>query len=191
MTLLALGALLGLQATALRAAVSAVAAEDAPMRNAAERIAAGLTRDTRFFFLGCGSALGSAGYAAAKLHESGGLAAFALESENVAHGAHFMLRPSDHATLIGDGGPADHRTAALADGLRRLGLNVSSVGFCEPALSAVFTAALWAQRLSLAAAEALGLDVTRPGGDSPAAAIQSEWFTWRQGGNAVRSMSQP
>ena len=119
MTLLALGALLGLPATALRAAVAAVAAEDAPMRKAAERIAAGLSRDARFFFLGCGSALGSAGYAAAKLHESGGLAAFVLESENVAHGAQFMMRPSDHATLIGDGGPGDHRTAALAEGLRQ------------------------------------------------------------------------
>ena len=151
------------------------------MREAAERIAAGLSRDARFFFLGCGSALGSAGYAAAKLHESGGLAAFALESENVAHGAHFMMRPSDHATLIGDSGPGDRRTAALAEGLRQLGLSVSSVGFREPALSAAFAAALWAQRLSLAVAEALDLDVTRPGGDGPAAAVQSEWFAWRQG----------
>ena len=45
---------------ALRAAVAAVAAANAPMREAAERIAARPVADARFFFLGCGSALGSA-----------------------------------------------------------------------------------------------------------------------------------
>jgi fructoselysine-6-P-deglycase FrlB-like protein len=180
-TLLALGTLLGLRAGALREGVAAFAAADAPMRNAAERIAVGLVHDARFFFLGCGSALGSAGYAAAKLHEAGGLPAFALESENVAHGAHFVMRPGDHATLLGDGGPGDRRTAALACGLRRLGLSVASAGFRQTALSAAFEAALWAQRLTLAVAEAFDLDVTRPCGAGPAAAVQSEWFAWRQG----------
>ena len=140
------------------------------------------SRDARFFFLGCGSALGSAGYAAAKLHEAGGLPAFALESENVAHGAHFMMRPGDHATLLGDGGPGDRRTAALADGLRQLGLSVSSAGFREPALSGGVRQPLCGPSAStLAVAEAFDLDVTRPGGDGPAAAVQSEWFAWRQG----------
>ncbi len=181
MTLLALGTLLGLQADALRAAVTAAATADSPMREAAERIALCLSRTARFFFLGCGSALGTAEYAAAKLHEAGGLPAFALESDNVAHGAHFMMRPGDHATLLGDGGPGDRRTAALAAGLRRLGLSVSSAGFGQPALPAAFEAALWAQRLTLAVAEVFNLDVTRPGGSGPAAAVQSEWFAWRQG----------
>lgn len=181
MTLLALGALFGLGEGALRAAVDALAAADEPMRAQAERAAAGLSRGARFFFLGCGSALGCAGYASAKLHEAGGLPAFALEGENAAHGAHFMMRPGDHATLLGDGGPGDRRTEALADGLRRLGLGVSTAGVGRPPLAAAFETALWAQRLALAVAGAFDLDVTRPGGDGPAAAVQSEWFAWRNG----------
>jgi fructoselysine-6-P-deglycase FrlB-like protein len=181
MTLLALCALVGLDGAALREAVRALAAADRPMRREAERIAADLPRTARFFALGCGSALGSAGYAAAKLHEAGGLPAFAFEGENVAHGAHFVMRPGDHAMLFGDGGPGDRRTAALADGLHRLGLGVSRAGLGRPPLVAAFEAALWAQHLTLAVAEAFDLDVTRPGGDGPAAAVQSDWFAWRAG----------
>ena len=181
MTLLAIGALCGLGDDALRAAVDALAAADKPMRAEAERVAARLSREARFFSLGCGSALGSAGYGAAKLHEAGGLTAVALEAENVTHGAHFMMRRGDHAMLLGDGGPGDRRTAALADGLRQLGLGVSTAGLGRPPLAAAFETALWAQRLTLAVAEAFELDVTRPGGDGPAAAVQSDWFAWRNG----------
>jgi fructoselysine-6-P-deglycase FrlB-like protein len=179
--LLALAALFGLGTGALHAAVEALAAADEPMRAEAERVVAGLSRDARFFCLGSGSALGAAGYAAAKLHEAGGLPAFALESENVAHGANFMMRPGDHATLCGDGGPGDRRTAALTDGLRRLGLSVATAGLDRPLLAAAMETALWAQRLTLAVAGAFDLDVTRPGGDGLAAAVQSEWFAWRSG----------
>jgi fructoselysine-6-P-deglycase FrlB-like protein len=181
MTLLALGTLCGLGEGALQAAVDALAAAEKPMRAEAERVAAGLSREARFFFLGCGSALGSAGYGAAKLHEAGGLPACALEAENVTHGAHFMMRRGDHAVLLGDGGPGDRRTAALAGGLRRLGLGVSTAGLGRPPLAAAFETALWAQHLTLAVAEAFDLDVTCPGGDGPAAAVQSDWFAWRDG----------
>ena len=181
MTLMALAALCGLGSDALRAAVDTLAAADAAMRSEAERVAAGLAREGRFFLLGCGSALGAAGYGAAKLQEAGGLPAFALEAENVAHGALFMMRRGDHAILLGDGGPGDRRTAALADGLDRLGLGVSTAGLGRPALAAAFETALWAQHLTLAVAENFDLDVTRPGGDGSAAAVQSDWFTWRDG----------
>ena len=164
---------------ALRAAVDALAAADKPMRAEAERVAAG--SPARRAFPRLRLALGSAGYGAAKLHEAGGLTAVALEAENVTHGAHFMMRRGDHAMLLGDGGPGDRRTAALADGLRQLGLGVSTAGLGRPPLAAAFETALWAQRLTLAVAEAFELDVTRPGGDGPAAAIQSDWFAWRNG----------
>lgn len=177
-TLLALAATLGADGARLAEAADVLARADAPFASAASARAAAIAADARFFFIGCGSALGAAGYGAAKLHEAGGLSAFVQEGENVAHGAHFMMRAGDHAVLLGDGGPGDRRTRALRPGLERLGLTVSEAGFDRAPFAAMFETALWCQRLCLAVAEARDLDVTRPGGDGPAAAVQRDWFSW-------------
>jgi len=179
MTLLALAALAGIDAATLDAAVARLAGLVSTFKARAEAVAAGLDARTGFVVLGSGSALGAAGYGAAKLHEAGGLAAIALEGENVAHGANYAMRPGDHAVLLADGGPGDARTLDLGPGLARLGLSVSEAGFGAGPLDAAFETALWAQCLCLAVARARGLDVTRPGGDGPAAAVQAEWFAWR------------
>jgi len=147
---------------------------------AARETASQLASDARFFFLGGGSALGSANYGAAKLHEAGGLQAWSFEAENFGHGAQFMLRPGDHAVLCGSGGPADARTEALADGLGQLGVSVSRAGL--PAggntLLAAMRAALACQTLCLAVAERFNLDVTDPGRGSAVAEVQRGWFGW-------------
>ena len=170
MTLLALAAIAGLDQPALDAAVAETNAEP----NLPEP-----GPDARFFFLGGGPALGSAGYGAAKLHEAGGLPAWALEAENACHGANFMMRPGDVAVLCGGGGPADRRTLALEDGLGRLGLRTIRAGLDEaPLLNRPFAAARTVQALCLAVAEARDLDVANPGGASDAAAVQKDWFGW-------------
>lgn len=182
MTLLALGAVAGLDAAAMEGAAAAMEGATAEALAEAERAAAELPRDARFFFLGGGPALGSAGYGAAKLHEAGGLPAWALEAENACHGANFAMRPGDVAVLCGGGGPADRRTVALEPGLRRMGLGTLCAGLDDaPAFHRPFLAALAAQALCLAVAEARDLDVTDPGGGSEAAGVQRDWFAWSSG----------
>lgn len=150
----------------------------------ARNIARGLSREARFFFLGGGAALGSAGYGAAKLHEAGGIPAWSFEAENFCHGPQFMLRRGDHAVLCGSGGPADARTAALRAGLERLGVSVSEAGLDggrdAPLLTALH-AALSTQALCLAVADARDLDVTDPACGTAAADVQRDWFGWPAG----------
>ncbi|SHJ75552.1 SIS domain-containing protein [Palleronia salina] len=147
---------------------------------AADAAATGMAPDGRFFFLGSGAALGSAEYGAAKMHEAGGLTAFAFESENFAHGAQFMLRPGDHATLCGADAAGDARTLSLRDGLGQLGVGHQLAGFDAPlgTLGAAFDAALTCQALCLAVAQARGLNVTDPANGSGADAVQKDWFGW-------------
>ncbi|WP_299820334.1 SIS domain-containing protein [uncultured Jannaschia sp.] len=179
-TLLALAALAGPIDCARM--VEAIADATPGLLAEARRLAAGLGPEARFVFLGAGPALGSANFSAAKLHEAGGLPAFSHESENFAHGAHFMLRPGDHAVLVGAGGPGDARTFAMAPGLGKLGVSVATV----PAVAgdgwiSAHLGGLSAQALCLAVAEARALDVTDPGAGSTAAAVQREWFGWTAG----------
>lgn len=146
-------------------------------------VAARLSPDVRFFFLGSGAALGSASYGAAKMHEAGGLPAWSFEAENFAHGAHFMLRPGDHAVLCGSGGPGDLRTAAMRSGLERLGVSVSDAALTDgvaggDTLLAALHAALVTQAFCLAVAEQQDLDITDPARGSAAAEVQREWFGW-------------
>lgn len=184
-TLLALAALAG-DAPA-RAVVDLFRSATSIRLAEARALAARLSPDARIFFLGSGSALGSASYGAAKLHEAGGLPAWSFEAENFGHGAQYMLRPGDHVVLCGSGGPGDRRTAALRPGLERLVASVSSAGLAgEPeasdaSLLAAFDCALHAQTLCLAVAEQLDLDVTDPGRGSAAAEVQREWFGWTSG----------
>ncbi|MEM8823031.1 MAG: SIS domain-containing protein [Pseudomonadota bacterium] len=153
----------------------------APALETARDVVGGLTPEARFSFLGGGSALGSANFGAAKLHEAGGLDAWSFEAENFAHGGLFVPRPGDLAVLCGSSGPADARTAALAPELGRLGLHVIRAGldrWTSP-LDAALAAGLQAQALCLAVAEARDLDVTDPGQGSEAAAVQKTLFDWR------------
>ncbi|MDH3660365.1 MAG: SIS domain-containing protein [Alphaproteobacteria bacterium] len=148
------------------------------------RIANALPKAARFFFLGCGAAVGSARYGAAKMQEAGGIAAWALEAENMTHGANFMMVPGDHAILVGSGGGGDARTAALEPGLKALGLSVSKTALSSASggpIERAFIAALHAQTLCLAVAEKRRLDVTDPGRGSKAATIQKDWFSWSSG----------
>lgn len=183
MTLLALASVAG-EVPATRIA-DFFHARTASQWSSARTVAEGLVPGARFFFLGAGSALGSANYGAAKLHEAAGIAAWSFEAENFGHGAHFMLRPGDHVVLYGAGGPGDGRTAALHAGLERLTGSLSHCGLAqdrmEPLISA-FGCALHAQTLCLAIAEQLDLDVMDPGRGSAAAEVQREWFGWNSDG---------
>lgn len=151
----------------------------------ARAAAAALGPETRFVFLGGGSAAhGTAAFAAAKMHEAGGLPACSFEAETFTHGAQFMLRPGDYVGLFGSAGPADRRTRALADGLSGLGCHVAEAGFLDtdaPAapLRAALAGALHAQAFCLAVAERYDLDVRDPARGGPAAAVQKDWFSWR------------
>jgi len=142
--------------------------------------AAMIAEDARFFFIGGGSAIGTANYGAAKLHESGGLPAWSYEAENFGHGAHLMLRSGDHVVLCGAGGPADARTSALCKGLERLGVSVSqtSIPSDKDALHTALQAALWCQAFCLAIAERRDLNVADPSRGSLAAEVQRDWFGW-------------
>lgn len=185
MTLLAIASLAGV---APAAAVAHLLRTEVGARLERARLAAeGARAGTRFVFLGSGPAAGSAAYAAAKLHEAGGLAAWSFEAENFCHGANFMLRPEDRVVLMGGGGPGDRRTRALRPGLERLVASVEEValgldpGDPQASLLAAHACALHAQALCLALAERLGLDVTDPAAGSGAAEVQREWFGWTSG----------
>jgi fructoselysine-6-P-deglycase FrlB-like protein len=177
-TLLALAALAG--GHDADPVVEMLARDGMAALEAARETASGLSRETRFFFLGGGAAMGSANYGAAKMHEAGGLPAWSFETENFGHGAQFMLRPGDHAVLCGGGGPADARTEAVADGFARLGVSVSRAGLpaSDDALLSGMRTALACQALCLAVAERFDLDVTDPGRGSLAAEVQRGWFGW-------------
>jgi fructoselysine-6-P-deglycase FrlB-like protein len=177
-TLLALAALAG--KVDVDRVVELFARNGLPALEEAREIASGLPPDARFFFLGAGSALGSANYGAAKMHEAAGMPAWSFEAENFGHGAQFMLRPGDHAILCGSGGPGDARTDALADGLVQLGVSVSRFGLpaTGDTLLAAMQAALACQAFCLAVAERFDLDVSDPGRGSAAAEVQRGWFGW-------------
>lgn len=153
----------------------------------ARSLAGGLGPEARFFFLGSGSALGSANYGAAKLQEAGGLPAWAFEAENFAHGAQYMLRPTDHVVLYGAAGPGDLRAGTLRPGLDRLVASVGGAALIgesadpDASLLAAHDCALHAQAFCLAVSERLDLDVTDPGRGSGAAEVQREWFGWTSG----------
>ncbi len=181
MLIAALAAIAGAHASDLAARAAEILKAEVTTAREAVR---GLSDTARFFFLGAGPALGSAGYGAAKMHEAGGLAAWAIESENVAHGANFMMRPGDLAVLLGGRSAGDARTATLADGLRTMGLAVSKSALAaavDDPLEAVLRATFHVQTLCLAVAEARALDVTDPGRGTAAAEVQKAWFSWRSG----------
>lgn len=151
----------------------------------ARSIVADLSREARFFFLGAGAAArGTSAFAAAKLHEAGGIPAFSFEAENFCHGAQFTLRAGDVVGLFGAGGPSDRRTRALVSGLTRLGCSVFEAGFVDDpdpgkSLRAALIGALNAQALCLAVAGRFDLDVMNPAGDTGANTVQKEWFSWQ------------
>lgn len=185
MTLLALASLAG--DVPVAEAVDLFRSATATRLEEARALAGRLDPGARFYFLGSGSALGSANFGAAKLQEAGGLPAWSFEAENFGHGAQYMLRPGDHVVLCGAGGPGDQRTAALRPGLERLVASVSEAGLADESagpnasLLAAYNCTLHAQALCLAVAEHLNLDVTNPGRGSGAAEVQREWFGWTSG----------
>ncbi|MEM5476943.1 SIS domain-containing protein [Pacificibacter sp. AS14] len=177
MTLLALIALAG---DTLVTEPHVILADAGPkMMTETQAIAARVTSNTRFFFLGSGAALGSANYGAAKMHEAGGLSAWAFEAENFAHGAQFMLKKGDHVVLLGAGGRSDARTASLYTGFEKLGVSVSSAGLdTDDALSAAVLSGLHCQALCQSVAAAFELNVSDPANGSGADTVQSKWFSW-------------
>jgi len=150
----------------------------------AKAATAGLSPEARFFFLGGGAAArGTAAFAAAKLHEAGGVPAWSFEAENFGHGAQFMLREGDVVGLFGSGGPADGRTRGLKPGLDRLGCRVFEAGFDDAgrpwaSLRAALAGALTAQALCVEVADRFDRDVMNPAGGSGTDAVQKDWFSW-------------
>lgn len=177
MTLLALSSLAG--PSGAPAPGSTLAANASREVERVNIIAQSLPTNARFFFLGAGAALGSANYGAAKMHEAGGIEAWAFESENFTHGAQFLIRAGDHIVLLGAGGASDSRTADLKAGFAKLGASVSIAALdATDASSAAHLSALHCQALCLAVSQARGLNVTDPADGSGADAVQSEWFAW-------------
>ena len=132
------------------------------------------------WFFGAGPHWGTAQYAAALWWSAGGMPALALELEDIAHGAHHVLRPGDLAVLVAPPGRSQARARELLAGLVELGtypvligglsdergvfsLPVAAVGEDE-ALGALTTAVAM-QLLCWASACERGHDVlTRVGG---------------------------
>ncbi|MGJ8626189.1 MAG: SIS domain-containing protein [Sulfitobacter sp.] len=177
MTLLALAALAGdLPSTPPQ---DVLAQAGPQMMRDTKAVAAKLSPTARFVFLGGGGALGSANYGSAKMHEAGGIAAWAFEAENFTHGAQFMLQRGDHVVLLGSGGQSDARTADLEPEFAKLGVSVSSAGFgAEGALTAAVLAGLHCQALCHSVAVARGLNVSDPANGSGADDVQRMWFGW-------------
>ncbi|MBK1669930.1 hypothetical protein CKO28_17995 [Rhodovibrio sodomensis] len=133
---------------------------------------------TRYVFLGGLAAYGTAGYAAAKFHEAGGLPAFAAESENFVHGMNFILEPNDIVVPIVDPGSAGFRALELAQALPALArvytILASQDGDPGPAsrvladfrnespLAFPVLSALAAQALALTVAETVCPDLEQP-----------------------------
>lgn len=128
----------------------------------------------RFVFLGGGPDLATAAYAAAKLHEAGGLPAVSAESENFIHGMNFTLEPHDGLIAVATCGMSRTRGLEVCRAYEALGV----LTWCltsepsEPSdplghVSALFSATLALQLFCLNLANRLGLDLERPRAGRP------------------------
>jgi len=123
----------------------------------------------RFVFLGGGPDLGSAAYAAAKLHEAGGFLALAAETENFIHGMNFILEPDDALITIATSEMSKRRGQEICSAYQTIGVRSWSVermpnmpsGPVER-FSAVISATIELQFFCLKLATRLGLEVERP-----------------------------
>lgn len=88
-----------------------------PSRAAAREVGA----SGQSWFFGAGPHWGTAQYAAALWWSAGGMKGQALELEDIAHGAHQVLRPRDLAVLIAPQGRSHARARELLSGLVELG----------------------------------------------------------------------
>jgi len=142
-----------------------------------------------WYFLGAGPGLATATYAAAKWHEAGGQRAMALELENAAHGANFMVEPDDCVVLLATDEHARAQSLRLLGGLQQLGCRPCLIGSAGPGTDLVLTsegwlaeleAAILVQRLCLAVVETAGLDLAAPRAGRTAGdlhlAVQRKWL---------------
>lgn len=90
-------------------------------------LAARIGQAQRFVFLGGGPDLGTASYAAAKLHESGGLLAIAAETENFIHGMNFVLEPDDALLGIATSDMSRRRGGEICAAYEAIGVRTALV----------------------------------------------------------------
>lgn len=163
-----------------------------PAFDVTSNFADNLTSDTRQYFLGANSQFGSAMYASAKFHETGGLIAFHSETENFWHGFNFMVRPEDTIILFHNPKESTETEQILVDHLNQLTNNVLYIGpktisspfhIITPSneLSVMpFFESVSAQALCYNIATNLQIQVDDPsskfGSDSHHESTQSSWF---------------
>lgn len=98
-------------------AATAIAALEEPCLAVAQA-----AQDARsVYFVGAGPNYGTAMYGAAKLWEAGGVHAIALETEEFAHGPHWMVGAGEPVVLLGPSGSSAEQVERLAQALDGLG----------------------------------------------------------------------
>ncbi|MBL8579849.1 MAG: SIS domain-containing protein [Mesorhizobium sp.] len=159
----------GKQVGAVKPVLDAIPQILSTAKKAATPISLGYEPGSKVFILGVGPDLGTAEYGAAKLHEAGGLIAFAAETENFVHGMNFMLEPNDTVIALGGSQAGLRRACQIADALEGWLHNCQVVLASEPledrwqdAFSSVLSMTFILQYTCLAIANALSLPLEEP-----------------------------
>lgn len=133
----------------------------------ADEIANDHSPEGKVFFLGSDCDLGTANYAAAKMHEAGGLTSFAAETENFVHGMNFMLEPQDLLVILASTEAGIRRGQTLADAFSPL--CATHIVECEKsiptpanALARLLGVTFTVQYLCLKIADKMGLHLEEP-----------------------------
>lgn len=146
------------------------------MEPACQQLGADLAAAERCFLLGSGDRSAVARYAAAKIWEAGGWAAWPSDLEEFGHGLHLTARPGDVSIVVASGREANGRIGAVRRALASLGVEVWVISDTrvEPASDrsllveaassslAPFTLAVPLQWGPLLLAEHRGADLSRP-----------------------------
>lgn len=151
-----------------------------------ERLVTG--SDVRTWFLGAGPDRATAMFGAMKFWEAAGMEAWWDDLEEFGHGSQLMARPGDRAVTIASG-PGEQRAREMAPGLKRMGLDLVTVGASGMALVGSphlqtgqpvqpawhpFLACIPVQALTFFEAQARGVDVSIALDGRPYAATYDE-----------------
>jgi fructoselysine-6-P-deglycase FrlB-like protein len=163
------------------------------LRDPCEAFARAIAGREHLYLLGGGPNRATAGYAAAKFWEAGGLRAFDFDAEEFAHGPHFLVNAGDPVLIIAPGSRGVARGRQLVDGLQHLEARAAVItdqpepfsGVTTFAIPAVpdewspFFTALPLQLLCWAVSNEKGYDVVRKDGhiQNPEA-YEKAHFSW-------------
>ncbi|WP_336057060.1 SIS domain-containing protein [Nitratireductor sp. CH_MIT9313-5] len=162
----------GFEASTLASALSDLDKVLAAAEERANQIAEDHSPEGKVIFLGSDCDLGTANYAAAKLHEAGGLTSFAAETENFVHGMNFMLEPQDMLAILASTEAGIRRGQTVADAFSPLCAthileNEKSIPKPANALSLLLGTTFTVQFLCLKIADKMGLHLEEPRAGRP------------------------